>query len=289
MKITDYPKATELASDDSFIIDGPTNGTRHILKENLPWGEGGGGSVPGTEPAWVSHRNTYRGKNLGSIFTDEQKSAIANETFDDLYIGDYWSIGNFDWIIADINYWLNTGGNLEEKCTTPHLVIVPRTSLYTIKMNDTNTTNGGYLGSKLYTQGLNDAKTMIYTAFGENNILTHEEQLSNAVTNGYVSGVTWIQSKVEIMNQIMVIGSMVFPGYPSVGSPGSNYTIDKTQLSLFRLNPISILTGAEYYLRDVTSAASFTAIMGSGNVHAYQPAYASGAGVRPAFGLIGNA
>lgn len=286
MKITDYPVATELATNDVFIVDNPDNGTRHIPQSKLPWGEGGG-SVPATEPTWVAHRNTYRGKNLGSVYTEEQKEAISSQTFDDLYIGDYWTIGNFDWMIADINYWINTGDQPEHQgCTTPHLVIVPRKSLYLAKMNDSNITTGGYFGSKMYTQNLNNAKTIIYTAFGENNILNHREYFTNAVTNGVASGEAWMDSKVNLMNQIMVYGSSIFPGSPASNVIPSNYTIDKTQLSLFRLHPDLIVIPEEsYWLRDIVSSIAFAAVHWHGNADHYAATYVIG--VRPAFGLIG--
>ena len=37
------------------------------------------------------HNSIYRGKNLGADVTDEQWAAIKAGTFDDLFIGDYWS------------------------------------------------------------------------------------------------------------------------------------------------------------------------------------------------------
>lgn len=287
MKITDYPEAQELAADDVFIIDGPTNGTRKLPKNKLPSGEGGNGSIPATEPEWISHRNTYRGEFLGSVYTDEQKEAISSQTFDGFYIGDYWTIGNFDWIIADINYWLNTGDQPEHQgCTTPHLAIVPKKHLYTAKMNDSNVTTGGYLNSRMYTQNLANAKTIIYTAFGENNILNHRELFTNAVNNGVSSAGTWTDSKVDLMNQIMVYGSMILPGSPASNVVPYNYTIDKTQLSLFRLRPDLITISEEsYWLRDVVSSATFATVRWNGDAYDYSASAVIG--VRPVFGLIG--
>ena len=39
-----------------------------------------------------SHNGIYRGNNLGSSVTEEQWNAIQSGTFEDLYIGDYWTI-----------------------------------------------------------------------------------------------------------------------------------------------------------------------------------------------------
>lgn len=41
------------------------------------------------------HNSVYRGKYLGTAVTDTQWTAIGNGTFEDLYIGDYWTIGRY--------------------------------------------------------------------------------------------------------------------------------------------------------------------------------------------------
>lgn len=63
----------------------------------------------------INHKNIYRGKNLGSKLTNEQKNAIITGSFDDLYIGDYWegSMGEGNaaccMMIADILYTTSKG------------------------------------------------------------------------------------------------------------------------------------------------------------------------------------
>lgn len=247
-------------------------------------GEGGGNIIANPDDQWIYHRNTYRGKFLGTIYTDEQKAAVADGSFDDLYIGDYWTIGNFDWIIADINYWLNTGN---PKVITSHLVVIPKTALYSSKMNDTETNTSGYLGSKMYTSGLNNAKTIIYTAFGENNILNHKECFVNSTNNGIPRSGVWVDSKVDLMNQIMIFGSMVFSSGASTDIIPYNYTIDKTQLALFKLKPYFINADEKgFFLRDTISNKNF-AFYDERNAAFSIIANADNIGVLPAFGLTG--
>jgi hypothetical protein len=93
-----------------------------------------------------SHNSIYRGKYLGDEVTADQYIAIAAGTFDDMYIGDYWTINRVNWRIAHFDYWLNCG---DTNTTTHHIVIVPDLALYSAKMNETNTTAGGYLHSKM--------------------------------------------------------------------------------------------------------------------------------------------
>lgn len=282
MKIKEYPKATSLAKGDAFIIDNDENGTRYILEEDLPWGEGG--SVPATDPAWVSHRNTYRGKNLGTVFTDEQKKAIANETFNDFYIGDYWTIGGFDWLIADINYWLNTGDTI---CDTPHLVIIPKTSLYKSAMEATNTSANGYLGSQMYKSGLNQAKTIIKTAFGEDYILKKRYYLSNKGTDYAASSRIWVDSQIDLMNQIMVYGNRIAPILSSTNNTYTAYQqIDKDQLSLFKIKPDALSIKDKYWLDDIVTPLGFAVVSDTGVADGFVSS--NSIGVRPAFGLIGK-
>lgn len=91
-------------------------------------------------------------------------------TFDDMYIGDYWVIGGVTYRIAAFDYYLRAG---DTDMTTHHVTLVPDASMYNHVMNDTNITTGGYVGSKMYTEGLEQAKTTINTAFGAAHVLTH--------------------------------------------------------------------------------------------------------------------
>jgi hypothetical protein len=149
-------------------------------------------------------------------------------------------------------------------------------------MNDTNITDGGYVESKMYTEGLDQAKTTINSAF-PSRVLTHRQLLCNATVDGKASGFAWFDSTLELMNEAMVYGASVF-GTSNLGSGGGfNVGVGKTQLPLFALNPKMINTRQSYWLRDVVSAAYFA------NVHniGYANYGASNAyGVRPAFSIF---
>lgn len=227
----------------------------------------------------IMRRNIYRGKNLGTSVTPAQKTAITTGTFEDMYVGDYWVINGVTWRIADINYWYNCG---DTNFTKNHLVMVPDSPLYSTKMNETNITTGGYVGSKMYTEGLNQAKTTIQTAFIDL-LLTHREYLTNVVTNGYPSGGAWFDSTVELMNEIMVYGSYIY----TQGGTGSIFvqrsTINKQQLALFSLNPGMINSRQDFWLRDVASSSTFAIVYVRGM--AYYSSAMTFAGVRPVFAI----
>lgn len=227
-----------------------------------------------------AHNSIYRGKNLGSAVTAEQYAAIQAGTFDDMYIGDYWTIGGVTYRIAAFDYYLRAG---DTDMTTHHVTLVPDGAMYNHVMNDSNVTTGGYVGSKMYTTGLADAKTTINNAFGSAHILTHRQYLCNAVSNGKPSGGSWYDSTVELMTEQNVYGGKVF----GAGNDGSTvpalYTVDKSQYPLFAFRPDLISNRNWFWLRDVVSAAIFACVNDLGYANYYYASYSSG--VRPAFSI----
>lgn len=208
----------------------------------------------------ITHRNSFRGKNLGAVVTEAQKAAIRNGSFDDLWLGDYWVIGGKIWRIADFNYWLNCGDNA---VPPSHLIIMPDNVLYNHVMNDTNITTGGYVGSKMYTDGLAQAKTLAASAF-PSMVLSHRTYLVNAVTNGKPAGGAWYDSTLELPNEIMMYGSHVFMPRSDGVTIVASYTIDNSQLALMAAHPRFIKTGETYWLRDVVSATHFAYVTAGG-------------------------
>ena len=224
-------------------------------------------------------RMIYRGKNLGAVVTEEQKTNIQNGTFKGFFLGDYWTIGSYTWRIVDFDYWYNCG---DTAFTTPHLVIMPDKPLYNAQMNETNITTGGYTGSLMYTENLAQAKTLAASAFGDL-ILTHREYLTNAVTDGHASAGAWFDSTLDLPNEIMMYGCHVYAAMNNGTVIPTNYTIGKTQLALFTVVPKLISNRATFWLRDVVSSALFAL------VYAYGFTFCIGAsdsvGVRPVFAI----
>lgn len=234
-----------------------------------------------------AHNAIYRGKSLGSTVTTAQYAAIKAGTFDDLYIGDYWTIGGVNYRIAAFDYYLNSG---DTSCNTHHVVIVPDTCLYNAQMHNTssgsyesgaaNTTAGGYVGSDMYKSNLEQAKTTIKSAFS-GHVLKHRIYLTNAVANGRASGGAWCDSEVDLMCEQMVYGSGIFSPVSDGSNVPANYRVEKSQLPLFQHEPSRICNRATWWLRDVITASCFAAVSYGGGADYY---YASNSfGVRPAF------
>lgn len=224
-------------------------------------------------------RMIYRGKNLGAVVTEEQKANIKNGTFKGFFLGDYWTIGSYTWRIVDFDYWYNCG---DTAFTTPHLVIMPDKPLYNAQMNETNITTGGYTGSLMYTENLDQAKTLAASAFGDL-ILTHREYLTNAVTDGHASAGAWFDSTLDLPNEIMMYGCHVYAAMNNGTVIPTNYTIGKTQLALFTVVPKLISNRATFWLRDVVSSAHFAFVNGNGGPNYYHAS--NSLGVRPVFAI----
>lgn len=227
-----------------------------------------------------AHNSVYRGANLGTSVTSAQWAAIQAGTFDDMYIGDYWVIGGVTYRIAAFDYYLRAG---DTDMTTHHVTLVPDVPMYTHVMNDTNVTTGGYVGSKMYTSGLTQAKNTINTAFGSTHVLTHRQYLSNAVTNGRPSGGSWYNSTVELMTEQNVYGGKIFGAGNDGSSVPALYTVDKSQYPLFAFRPDLIFNRQTFWLRDVVSAAYFACVDYHGRASCGNASIVLG--VRPAFSI----
>ena len=234
-----------------------------------------------------AHNAIYRGKSLGSTVTTAQYAAIKAGTFDDLYIGDYWTIGGVNYRIAAFDYYLNSG---DTNCTTHHVVIVPDTCLYNAQMHNTssggwengaaNTTAGGYVGSDMYKSNLEQAKTTIKSAFSDH-VLKHRIYLTNAVANGRASGCAWCDSEVDLMCEQMVYGSGIFSPVSDGSNVPANYRVEKSQLPLFQHEPSRICNRNNWWLRDVITASRFASVSYNGLAYYYDAS--NSLGVRPAF------
>ena len=250
-----------------------------------------------------AHNSIYRGKNLG-IFSEGLSAAIRSGAFSgtydgtlyDIYPGDYLTFSNIAYTyedeneetqsatysgtmrIADLDYFLRCG---DTDLGTHHVVVVPDANMFSHCMNDTNTTEGGYVNSKMRTVGLKRAEAIFKACFGENHILSHREYLVNAVTDGKPSAGAWFDSLVELMDERMVYGSLIFDSGASDGATVPNrYSVANSQLSLFRHAKHLISNRQYYWLRNVVSAAYFAGVGSYGGAN-YDNA-SNVIGVRPA-------
>lgn len=273
-KLTDYSAVTRFDSDGILITDG-TSGTKKISVQDAAKDFAGMVSA-------IQHRNTFIPKNLGTLnatLKQQIKESIASGTYDNLFVGHYVVIDGKKHYFADFGRFKNCG----DTNFTANNALMVTDVLYNAVMNDTNTTEGGYVGSKMRTEGLDAAKSTISSAWGDM-LLTSRQYLCNAVTNGYPSAGAWFDSQVELLNEVMVYGCRHLGSMNKGSADVKNDTCMKQQVSLFRLAPEFVDIRATYWLQDVVSSTSF-ALVGSNGAASIHGA-SSSLGVRPWY-LIG--
>lgn len=274
-QVNNYPSTNGFNSDDSVLITGATSGLRRMpvsaFQDNVAEKAADLRAIMELCPPAISHRMIYRGKNLGTSFTTEQSQAVQNGTFTDMYVGDYWVINGKTRRIGDIDYFFHCGDNVD---LDHHLLMVddgvdlPADGSTTHFMNDTDTTAGGFKGSKMWNTIIpNQILPDITTAFG-NHLLKHREVISNAVTDGVPTGGEWVDTIYNIFNEAMYYGTVV-NGADNAGSGKYNIGCSKNQIKLFMLSQSSMNRRSSIWLRDVVSASAFASIDVPGHTHGY--------------------
>ena len=225
------------------------------------------------------HNSIYRGKSLGTSVSPEQYLAIANGSFDDMFVGDYWTVDGVLYRIAAFDYHLGKG---DVATTDHHVTLIPDLIMGSAQMNSTNDTTGAYMGSEMYATNLNSYRTTIRSAFS-GHVLKHRLRLASATTGGAASAVTWVDSEVELMNEHMVYGATVV-GASSAYEHFYHVQTCNSQLPLFRFRPDLIcVNSTAWWLRDVSTATRFADVDSLG--YAYSGSASSLRGVRPAFSI----
>lgn len=257
-KITEYTSVTSLGSSDVLITDG-TNGTKKISATDLA-----ASLLNIISP--INNRNIYRGKYLGSSLTEAQLTEIYNGTFKDMFIGDYWTINNIDYVIADIDYFYKRG-NSDQK-TTHHLVLMPRRPMdfasmceadeYVSYQWDTEegfSNSPSYLASTMYTTELENIISTLESAFDD--ALMEMETIKIAAVsdsdyNGFPVSSQVIHTKASLLSEPMVYGHNAYAmcndsqsqstysyisGESEEVEPAVSGGYETFQLSIFKLNP----------------------------------------------------
>jgi len=228
----------------------------------------------------IPFHNSYpRCKYLGASITDAQNTAIKNRTYDDLFIGDYWTINGVNWRIVAIEYYYNIGDTNFDK---GNIIVMPDTVLYNAQMNTENTTAGAYYGSLMRTQNLNDARTIAQNAFSSH-LANHRIVIANNVDTSGPNNWDWCDSDgVELPNEVQIYGTRIWGSALKGFDVGSQ----KQQFPLLALAPQFMNTRQTYWLQDVSSnsvSSRFTYVYAEG----YASDYLASAsfGVRPSVTL----
>lgn len=240
-----------------------------------------------------THNNVFRGQNLGALNATHIAN-IQNGSFHDMFIGDYFSINGSNYVIAGINYKRHHGNNID---LGNHLVLMPsdwsKTPTQTLApdgstnhyMNDTDTTAGGFAGSKLYQTYLPQIQTKLESDFGAHLMSFRTIVSTHVDDSGAPDQAEWRDAKVAIPNEVMIYGS-ILNGNNKNGSR-NNIGDEDSQLPLMRLNDSEHCNNraSAFWLRDICSASRFAYAGADGGAYS---SIASDAGISVrAFFLIG--
>lgn len=239
-----------------------------------------------------THANIFRGQNLGALNATHIAN-IQNGTFHDMFIGDYFTINGSSYVIADINYKKGHGDTISlgnhlllmptdwSKTPTQKLAPDNKTTHY---MNDTDTTAGGFAGTKLYKTYLPQIQQKLEADFGSHLVQFREVVSTHVDDSGAPDQAEWRDAKAMIPSEVMIFGTMVNGNNKN----GSWYNVgdDACQLALMRLNSEERnFHRSNIWLRDIHSASEF-ADASSNGVASWGVASDPWHGVR-AFFLIG--
>ena len=213
-----------------------------------------------------THNNIFRGSSLGAL-TATHIANIQNGTFRNMFIGDYFSINGSNYVIAGMNYKVGHYG--DSTTLGNHLVLMPqdwsKTPTQTLTpeggtnkyMNDTDTTAGGFAGSKLYKTYLPQIQTKLESDFGSN-LMTFNTVLSTHVdASGTPDQGKRVDVKVFIPNEVMIYGTTLNGN----NNNNASYNIgeETSQLPLMQLSSAEQWnhSSAGSWLRDIHSQSDF--------------------------------
>ena len=246
-----------------------------------------------------AHNAMWGGRDITASFNNGTVSAnIANGTFRDIFPGDYITkqvtisgkTYTVNWVIADCDYWINKGDG-DTAVTVHHVAIVPQAPIFDANMNATNTTEGGYMGSRMFKETIPACATGIVNAFGASHILTFRDWLISGMTANQISSglpnftggaqwgaSPWVSVQCDLMTEKMVLGA------PVNSASALDEWCATRQMSAFRLSENLINYNRQWYwLRNIVSSAYFAHVHGDGLASA--PSASGAFGVRP-FALL---
>lgn len=193
-------------------------------------------------------------------------SAVAEQNLEKygFKVGDSFTIGTRDYVIAGLNPMKGTSTSYRLTENHVGLIVIPHT---TQKWNESgNTYTGGdgrgegYANSDLHHYLVNTLLPLVQGDLGSSHVLAHNKLLSNAVnqtgTNkmgsvtGCSSGWGWVSSYISALSEVQVYGATVW------SSSGFDTGEACRQLDVFRVYNHTEIFGGEYpWLRDVVSAS----------------------------------
>ena len=281
MKISSYPNVdyVESPTTSRLIVD-EQYGTRTALLSQFPFMLFN--SIP------LMHNNIFRGKNLGTTFTSAHAQAISNGSFNDLFIGDYWTVGSNKFRIVDFNYYPSP------LISVPHIIVMPDKAIATAAMHSsTSPTNIADVSTTDLWKVLNTTYTTpANTLFGTSHVHAKKTAYNaNGVTGSANEALFYVNKSyadanytATLPNEIQIFGTNIRRNRLAAGR--GNDEQDAKRFQLFNLGyPVG--TNQAYWLRDQVLGTYFASCNTNGSTSIGASSLMSSAlGVRPYWVII---
>lgn len=262
-KLNDFAQGTPALWDNVLTFNADSE--MKVSLNDLYWA-----MVP--DGAGAHNAAGVRGKNLGAM-NDTYHQEIVSGRYRGMFLGDYFTQNGRQYVIAVFGYNDRKGDNQD---VTGSIGVLPLNGMSwamdssgkvtqltpngkdTVYMNDTNTTTGGYMGSKAYKTYIPLVDACLANDFGSY-LFTSRGYLCNGVdSNGNANSGTWVDRKSFFMNEVMVYGSVINSNTAN-GAGLYNIGTDNSQLPLFRFDMRYAIGRNQnaYWLRDVVSSSGF--------------------------------
>ena len=254
-KITELTALGSFSTSTLFVTHdgtGARKATMQQLWRYLPWFYPETQSGATTKVAAGTHNAIYRGKNLGSSVSSAQWTAIADGTFTDMYIGDYWNINSRNYRIVAFDYYMRCGdgtshadyvwvdGNgvshnipIVGDVQKHHVTLMPDSPMNDAPMNATNTTAGGYASSLMYHGPVDSITAAAGTAY-----------YSNANTTTKVGN---LEASAEVTAYSATAGTIIIGSttyYVKLGDCTTTYNLRESGLAQAKDTIIAAFTDA---------------------------------------------
>ncbi len=272
-KLNDFASGIPALSDSLLALN--ANSEMKVSLNDLYWA-----MVP--DGAGAHNAAGVRGKNLGAM-NDTYHQEIVSGRYRGMFLGDYFVQNGHSYVIAAFGYNDRKGDNQD---VTGNIGLLPLNGMSwamdssgnvtqlqpngkdTMFMNDTNTTAGGYIGSKAYKTYIPMVDACLANDFGSY-LFTSRGYLCNSVdANGNANNGTWVDRKSFLMNEVMVYGSVINSNTAN-GAGLYNIGTDNSQLPLFRFDMRYAVGHSQnaYWLRDIVSSSMFALASNNGTAN----------------------
>ena len=175
---------------------------------------------------------------------------------------------NAQWLVVGADTELNKG---DTKLTTPHLSLIPVTNLGETVMNDSHTSSGAYVGSKMYKETIPKIVAALQKVLGDH-LLARRVKLANSTDGNHSNSSAYYTVYANLLCERQIWGTSKYENSYDIGD-------DTEALPGFNNYKNNIYGSSDFWLRSVFGSSYFVFAHSDGSVNYGGAGYSRG--VRP--------